>query len=60
MDRVDSSQVPIFLTISLQTVIVPGTSQYLLGESLKSPSSASLWIHLKIRIVAETLMVPVF
>jgi len=60
MDRVDSSQVPISQATSLQTVIVPGTSQYLLGESLKSPSSASIWIHLKLRVVSERLGVPVF
>ena len=60
MDRVDSWQVPVFQTTSLQTVIAPGTSQYLLGISLKSPSTASLWIHLTVRTVAECLVAPVF
>jgi len=60
MDRVDSSQVPIFQTTSLQTIIVPGTSQYLLGESLKSPSSTLLWNRVRIQRVGESLRGPVF
>ena len=43
MDHVDSLRVPIFQTTSLNTAIVPGILQFLVGTSSKSPFKTLCW-----------------